>query len=118
MGGKASDQHITQHDSFLPRLEPNTTVMADKGFTIEDLLPPSVGLNMPPRIPGQRQMTDNEVFQTTGITTPRIVCKMKMEQAKNYRIISGVILLSEARLAEQMIFLCFAWTNVQPPLLE
>ena len=117
-GGRASDRHITQHDNFLPKLQPNTTIMADKGFTIEDLLPTSVGLNMPPRIPGQRQMTDTEVFQTTGIATPRIVCEMKMEQAKNYRIISCVMPLSEAHLAGQMIFLCFAWTNFQPPLLK
>ena len=117
-GGRASDRHITQHDNLLPQLQPNTTIMADKGFTVEDLLPTDIGLNMPPRIPGQRQMTDAEVFQTTGIATPRIVCEMKMEQAKNYRIISGVIPLTEAHLAEQMIFLCFAWTNFQPPLLK
>ena len=117
-GGRASDRHITQHDHLLPQLQSNTTIMADKGFTVEDLLPIDVGLNMPPRIPGQRQMTDAEVFQTTGIATPRIVCEMKMEQAKNYRIISGIIPLTEAHLAEQMIFLCFAWTNFQPPLLK
>ena len=63
-------------------------------------------------------MTADEVFKTVGIATPRIVCEMKMEQAKNYRVISGVIPLSEAHLAEQMIFLCFAWTNFQPPLLK
>ena len=117
-GGRASDRHITQHDNFLPKLQPNTTIMADKGFTVEDLLPVDVGLNMPPRVSSQRQMTDAEVFQTTGIASPRIVCEMKMEQAKNYRVISGVIPLSEAHLAEQMIFLCFAWTNFQPPLLK
>ena len=44
-GGRASDRHITQYDNFLPLLQPDTTVMADKGFTIEDLLPPNVGLN-------------------------------------------------------------------------
>ena len=103
---------------MMAKLQPNITIMADKGFTIEDLLPTSVALNMPPRIPGKRQMTDNEVFQTTGIASPRIVCEMKMEQAKNYRIISRVIPLSEAHLAEQMIFLCCAWTNFQPPLLK
>jgi len=62
-GGRASDRHITQHDNFLPKLQPNITVTADKGFTIEDHLPTSVGLNMPPRIPGPRQMTDTEVFK-------------------------------------------------------
>ena len=117
-GGRASDRHITQHDGLIPQLHANTTIMADKGFTVEDLLPPDVGMNVPPRIPGNRQMTDKEVFETTSIATPRIVCEMKMEQAKNYRIISGIIPNSEAHLAEQMIFICFAWTNFLPPLLR
>ena len=61
-GGRASDRHITQNDGLIPQLHPNTTLMADKGFTVEDLLPPDVGMNVPPRIPGHRQMTDKEVF--------------------------------------------------------
>ena len=117
-GGRASDRHITQFDNFLPLLQPDTTIMADKGFTIEDLLPPNVGLNMPPRIGSNRQMTEEEVFKTVGIASPRIVCEMKMEQAKNYRVLSGTIPLSEAHLAKQMIFLCFAWTNFHPELLK
>ena len=31
-------------------------------FTVEDLLPVTVKLNMPPRIPSHRQMTTNEFF--------------------------------------------------------
>ena len=73
--------------------------MADKGFTVEDILPVGVELNMPPRIPGY----DN-VYKTQGIASERIVAEMKMEQLKNYRILSGTLPLSEAHLAEQMVF--------------
>ena len=92
--------------------------MADKGFTIADLLPENIGLNMPPRKPSDRQMSKEEVCDTVAIASPRIVCEMKMEQAKNYRVLSNIIPLSEAHLAEQMIFICFAWTNFLPPLLK
>ena len=74
--------------------------MADKGFAVEDLL------NMPPRIPSYRQMTTNEFFQTQGIASARIVVEMKMEQFKNYKILSGTLPLSEAHLSEQMAFFC------------
>ena len=83
-------------------------VMADKGFTVEDLLAVTVKLNMPPRIPSHRQMTTNEFFQTQGIASARIVVEMKMEQFKNNRIISGTLPLSEAHLSEQMALLCIA----------
>ena len=43
-------------------------------------------------------MADIEVFQTTGIATPRVVCEIKMAKAKNCPVISRVIPLSEAYL--------------------
>lgn len=49
-GGNASDRHITENDSLLVKLSPGDMIMVDKGFTIEDLIPPDVTLNIPPRI--------------------------------------------------------------------
>lgn len=116
--GNASDRHIVEKDSLLPLLSPGDMVMADKGFTIEDLLPAEIDLNIPPRIPTHRQMTENEFFSTQGIASARIVVEMKMEQLKNYRILAGPLPLAEAHLAEQMAFLCIAFTNFLPPLLK
>ena len=79
-------------------------IMADKGFTVEDILLVGVELNMPPRIPGHRQVTLKEFCKTQDIASARIVVEMKMEQLKNYRILSGSLPLSEAHLAEQMVF--------------
>jgi hypothetical protein len=53
--------------------------MADKGFTIEDLLPPDIGLNVPPRVSSKHQMSSKEFFKTDNIATARIVVEMKME---------------------------------------
>ena len=117
-GGHASDRHITQHGDLLARLEPGDSIMADKGFTVGDLLPPGIGLNMPPRIPGIRQMTSKEFFQTQSIASARIVVEMKMEQIKNYRVLQGTLPLSESHLAEQLIMICAAFTNLLPPLLK
>ena len=117
-GGRASDRHIFQQDGLLPRLHPHMTVMADKGFTIEDLLPRDIDLNVPPRIPSARPMTEKEFFVTTHIASARIVVEMKMEEIKNYRVLQGTLPLSEAHLAEQIVFLCTAWTNFCMPLLK
>ena len=118
-GGRASDRKIFQSDNgnFLPLLEPNDVIMADKGFTVGDLLPVGVGLNLPPFVKADKQMTAQELSDTQTIATPRIVVEMKMEQLKNYRILQGVFNLSEAALAEQIVVLCAAATNLQKPLL-
>ena len=47
--GNISDREIVVRSGFLEQKFNNgDSVMADKGFTINDLLPPGVGLNIPP----------------------------------------------------------------------
>lgn len=117
-GGRASDRHITMNEGLIPQIFPGMVIMADKGFTIEDLLPEDIHLNMPPKIPSSRPMSEAEVFKTQHIASARIVVEMKMEQAKNYRCLQGILPLSEVHLVEQMAFICFAWTNLLPPLFK
>ena len=50
MGGRTSDKHIVEHSGFLDKLDYHDTVLADKGFEIEDLLKQKgVKLNVPPK---------------------------------------------------------------------
>ena len=70
-GGRASDRHITMTSGLIPRIEAGMVIMADKGFTIEDLLPETVHLNMPPKIPKAQQMTEDEFFLKLNISHQR-----------------------------------------------
>ena len=81
-GGHTSDRHIVQKhgDMLIPRLEPGDIILADKGFTVADLLPGDIGLNMPPFVSSSKQMTKEEFFKTQQIASPRIVVETKMEQ--------------------------------------
>ena len=54
------------------KLEDGNTVMADKGFQINDLLPLGVKLNTPPFIGGNSQMSAQDVIQTQKIASVRI----------------------------------------------
>lgn len=99
---------------FLPLLESGDIILADKGFTIGDLLPGHIGLNMPPFIASNAQMTQKEFFKTQQIAAPRSVVEMKIEQIKNFKIVQNVLPLTEAHFAEQMIVICTAITNLYP----
>ncbi|VDI08815.1 Hypothetical predicted protein [Mytilus galloprovincialis] len=81
-GGHVSDRQIVQHDEFLQKLSKGDVIMADKDFTVEDLLPADVGLNMPPRVSKKEQMSHLEFFKTNSIASVRIVVELKMEQIK------------------------------------
>ncbi len=117
-GGRVSDRQITAKSGLLPLIDLGMTIMADKGFTVEDMLPLGVNLNIPPRIPSARQMTKSEFFTTAHIAQARIVVEMKMEQFKNYQILNRTVPISEMRLMEQYIFICAALTNLLPLLLK
>ena len=50
MGGNASDEQIVKESRLLDLLEKGDSVMADKGFLIQDLIDPiCVTLNIPPK---------------------------------------------------------------------
>jgi len=48
--GRKSDKQIVKESGLLNLLEPGDSVMAEKGFLIQDLIDPlDVSLNMPPK---------------------------------------------------------------------
>ena len=66
--GSISDQEITRRSGLVELLEPNDGVMADKGFTIEDILTPrNCTLNVPPFLREKPQFSADDVKKTQQI---------------------------------------------------
>ena len=67
-GGRSSDKCITSDSGFLNYLRPGDEVMADRGFTIGDLLfNKRVKLNIPAFTKGRKQLPASEVTETRRI---------------------------------------------------
>ena len=67
--GSISDVELTKTSGFLKVLEdkPGVSIMADRGFTIKDVLKElNIDLNMPPFLEGQRQLSA-ERFRKEGL---------------------------------------------------
>ena len=57
-GGNVSDRYITEHSNFLELIEEGDDIMADRGFTIRDLLTkkqPLIFLHLPGNVHGARK---------------------------------------------------------------
>ena len=91
--------------------------MADRGFTIEDILPPGVSLNVPPRMNESGQLTDDERTSTRRIASVRIHVERAIERIKNYHILH-LLPNSMHNSANQVFFVCALLTNFLPPLVE
>ena len=62
------------------------SIMADKGFTMEDLLPLGVQLNILPFWGSQVHMSAADAVKTQNIASLRIHVKRAIHKIKNFRI--------------------------------
>ena len=98
-----SDREIVRRSGFLDLpFDDQDSVMADKGFTIQDLLPLGISLNLPPFLGGSSQMPAEDVVETQEIASLRIHIERAINKIKNFHIWDKVIPLHQIALVNQM----------------
>ncbi|XP_064485722.1 uncharacterized protein LOC135398196 [Ornithodoros turicata] len=117
--GCTSDKECVIKSGFLELpFEPGDSVMADKGFKIDDLLQSKgVGLNIPPFL-RKDQFTPEEVQETQNIAALRIHVERRIQRIKGFHIFDRSIPISLAPLANQVWTVCAILTNFQSPLMK
>lgn len=117
--GCISDREIVIRSGFLDLpFQDKDAVMADKGFTIEDLLPLGIQLNLPPFLGGATQMSAEDVVQTQEIASLRIYIERAINKIKNFHIWDKVIPLHQFGLVNQMWAICAILCNAQPNIIS
>ena len=117
--GSISDREIVEQSGFLKlEFDNGDTVMADKGFTIEDLLPLGVTLNIPPFLGSHSQMTAQDVIKTQEIASVRIHVKWAINKIKKFHFLDSVVPLSLFGVVHQMWSVCAFLCNVNDPLIS
>ena len=115
--GSISDKELTRRSGLLGALERGDSVMADRGFDIEeDLTLLGVKLNIPPFLKGKTQFSASELVETRRIASLRIHVERAMEQLKNFHIFDSPLPASFRDTANQIFFVCAVLTNFYPPL--
>jgi hypothetical protein len=71
-GVRASDNFITKNSGFVHHLIPGDEILADRRFTIMDILPPGVSLALPAFTRGRKELSENEVTSTRRRANVRI----------------------------------------------
>ena len=116
--GAISDREITRCSGILDLLEDEDSIMADKGFDIEDLLlEKGVQLNIPPFLQSQAQFSSKDVQQTKTIASLRIHVERAIRRIKEYHFFDSDVLLIALGLINQIYTLTCLLTNFQDPLI-
>ena len=93
------------------------SIMADRGFTIKDLLQElNIQLNIPPFLEGQQQLPSPEI-EGRKIASLRIHVERAIGRIKTFGICSSKIPLSMARITNQLVCVCGFLSNFQPALV-
>ena len=93
--------------------------MADRGFTIRDILMnKKVDLNIPPCLNGRAHFTATEEINTRRIARVIIYVERAIGILKNYRMLRNVIPLSLQPVFSQMVFVAGCLVNFQEPIVK
>ncbi len=92
--------------------------MADKGFTIKDILKElDIELNIPPFLKDGKMSTSN-VQKCRKIASLRIHVERAIGRLKKYAICKQTIPISLSRLVNQIVCVCAYLSNFQPALVS
>lgn len=116
--GAISDKEITRCSGILDLLENGDSVMADKGFDVEDLLlRKGVQLNIPPFLKSQAQFSSKDVQQTKTIASLRIHVERAIRRIKEYHFFDSDVPLNALGSINQIYTVACLLTNFQGPLI-
>lgn len=116
--GSISDRKLVKVSGLLEKLEAGDEIMADKGFTIQDLLIPyGICLNMPPFLQSNTQMAASDVFLTKKIARLRVHVERAIGRVKEFHILQGNIPASMWDSVSNLIYVCCMLCNFGPPLV-
>ena len=92
--------------------------MADRGFTIKDMLDNiGVKLKIPPFMEGRRKLPTSEVSKGRKIASVRIHVEKAIGRTNSFQILKHTIPITLAGLSNQIVTVCAFLSNFKPVLV-
>lgn len=118
--GRMSDKDIFISSGILDLLEPGDSIMADRGFTIEDVARSrNVNVNIPPFVRNNQQLYVAQEQQTKDIASLRIHVERSIRHVKTFRILRTTFVNSMSDQLNDIWLICTNLMNfIDAPLLD
>jgi len=127
-GGRTSDKTITEESGFLDKLDPGDIVLADRGFTISELVAmKGAAAHIPSFTRGKKQLSAADVALTRKIANVRIHVERVIGCTRQkYSILRGPIPLDlldkdsalNLCVMDKIAQLCCALNNICPSVVD
>ena len=117
-GGSASDRQIVERSNLTQMVDQGDSVMADKGFDVQDMFAPmNVTVNIPTFFRKKNKMSGETVIRDRKISSKRVHVERIIGLAKTYKILKNPMNHTESLLASEIIFVCFMLTNFRKSIV-
>ena len=120
-GGAISDREIVKKSGLLEKLEPGDMLMADRGFTIEDITKPlGVELNLPDftRKGQGQQLSPYEVAHSRRIAHVRVHVERAIGRIKEYKILTQINSTHLLPDLNKIFYICCILSNLHNELIK
>jgi len=106
--------------SNLGRLcEPGDSILADKGFNIQDLMAvQDIHVNIPTFLKKSNRFHPKAISRDRKIASKRVHIERHIRLAKTYKILKQPITPCETALASEIIFVCFMLCNFRSCIVK
>ena len=106
-GGATSDRQIVERSALPQMCDANDSVMADKGFNVQDIFAArDIHVNIPSFFKKKNRMSGRQVLADRKISSKRVHIERIIGLMKTYKILNSPLPASEAKLASHIVTIC------------
>ncbi|XP_051167800.1 uncharacterized protein LOC127285705 [Leptopilina boulardi] len=118
-GGRASDNSIFEQSAILNKLDKNDIVMADKGFTVEELCKKKdVSLLTPFFLRNKKQFSETEANVNRDIAKARVHVERANQRLKTFAILGDILPVCMISKIEEIFNIICGIVNLSAPILK
>ena len=118
-GGSTSDRQIVERSNLFSMCDPGDSIMADKGFNVQDLFAPfDVAINIPTFFRKRNRLTGNIVLHDRKISSKRVHIERLIGLGKTYKILCHPLTATETKISSDIVFICYMLCNFRSNIIS
>jgi len=111
-GGSTSDRQFVERSGLMKSCNPHDSIMVDKGMAVQDLFAPhDIQINIPTFLKKGNQFKSKTLAKDRKVASKRVHVERIIGLGKTFKILVNPMNNTEAKLATEIIFICFMLCN-------
>ena len=109
-----SDKDLVKRSAIVDLFSPGDTLLADRGFNIQELLHKGVKLVIPPFLKAKKQFSNADDQHTKQVANARIHVERVISHMKDFHIMKAELPLEMFDIFDHIVTVIAALVNLQP----